>query len=115
MSAPVVWIGTSDYPSCVTSTLLRREAQANRFPVTASECSTMRLGYCCNLLLCVTLHLRYVAAGASQGVLFADGDGALKQAPIAFLSSWDVLGPFRLGTRGTARQMFWIYVSVVPF
>ncbi|EXJ93516.1 hypothetical protein A1O1_01908 [Capronia coronata CBS 617.96] len=57
----------------------------------------MRHGHCWNLLLCVTLHLGYVAAGISQGVLSADD--TLHHGPIAFLSSWDVLGPFRVGTR----------------
>ncbi|KAJ4502437.1 hypothetical protein HRR90_007850 [Exophiala dermatitidis] len=57
----------------------------------------MRLLYCHELFLCVTLHIAYVCSAVSQGVL--DADEVLSHAPITFLSSWDVLGPFRLGTR----------------
>ncbi|EXJ91742.1 hypothetical protein A1O3_00292 [Capronia epimyces CBS 606.96] len=57
----------------------------------------MRLDYYANILLCVTLYPRSVAAGISQAVLSTDH--ALHPDPITFLSTWDLLGPFRLGTR----------------
>jgi hypothetical protein len=59
----------------------------------------MRLCHLCNPLLLLSLQVFHdVVAGSIQDVL-AHND-SLDVSPISFLTDWDLLGPFRIGTRG---------------
>jgi hypothetical protein len=59
----------------------------------------MRLADICKLVLFVLFqNASIVSARTSQNVL--SGDHAPGSGAITFLSGWNVLGPFRIGTRG---------------
>ncbi len=63
-------------------------------------------------LLAAIQRLTGVSAETSQGVLLGeDGD----RRGIIFQSGWDVLGPFRLGTRGIIiPEVLNLYISLIP-
>jgi hypothetical protein len=59
----------------------------------------MGLGIVSQLILYTSVQLHnYVAGSMPQEVL--QGHGLLTKSSIEFTSSWSVLGPFRIGTRG---------------
>jgi hypothetical protein len=61
------------------------------------------------LLFIALLHFAsIVIAETTQRVL--DSESAVQNGPVTISSHWDLLGPFKIGTRGTSRLQLRLYL-----